>query len=150
MSTPEKRRSPLSEGERAELLLMKMNGHTIPSIAERFGITERTVYRYVNLVKEQAKFEDVAKTKPRELGGDPKQVITRKAFIAVEAGLDCEDDPYKRGNLGATVLKGVGEFQGDTTVNVNQVFANIPPEFKQFFVTGDEKDGDVIDVEVKK
>ena len=45
--------------------------------------------------------------------GDYKERLKGKAVVAVEDGLECSVDPYKRCGLGVQVLKGIGEFEGE-------------------------------------
>ena len=58
-----------------------------------------------------------------------REKLKGKAITAVENGLDCPDDPYKQGNLGVQVLKGLGEFNGDNPKgdSLNILIANMPP-----------------------
>lgn len=73
--------------------------------------------------------------------------IKRKSYDAVEAALDDPTDNYKRGNMGAKVLSGIGEFQSGDHINVqiNTVVGSLPDEWKGRYLSTD----DVIDVEAE-
>ncbi len=62
-----------------------------------------------------------------------------KALKAVENGLDCTDNAYKAGNLGVSVLKGLGVFNDDSVhVHVNQLINSTPEEWRsRYFVSAD-------------
>jgi len=64
--------------------------------------------------------------------------------MRLESGLDCTDNPYKAGNLGVSVLKGLGVFNDDGVhVHVNQLFDSIPPEWRErYLVTNDSATDD--------
>ena len=62
-----------------------------------------------------------------------------KAVRAVEDGLDCEDNPYKRGNLGATVLKGLGVFNDESVhLHINQLINSVPEEWRDRYLVSSE------------
>lgn len=95
-----------------------VNG-SILQTANEFGVHRNTVQRLVNSV--------------RNVPNSPLNAVEWKAetkaraISAVNAGLDCKDDPYKRGELGNKVLVGLGEFKGQD-VNIGVNIANCPPE----------------------
>jgi DNA-binding CsgD family transcriptional regulator len=132
---PKKKRRPnLTEGEKAQLILMKSQGHKIKDIAAHFGIGARGVSHHIAALKRKAGYKDAAHTEKLELP-NPKQIVQKKAYQAVEAGLDCVDDPYKRGNLGVRVLQGTGEFQPDGGgVNVLTLINTMPPEYRERYL----------------
>jgi len=132
------RRPNLTEGEKAQLLLMVGQGHKKGDIARHFQITERGVYRYISELKKMAALPDV---KTGEAAADipnPKQVVIQKAYPALHDGLDCTTDPYKRGNLAIRALQGVGEFQPDNQVNINTLIQNMPPEYRERYLVTTE------------
>src|SRR5678815_5712261 len=88
-------------------------------VAREFGLHVNTVYRLVKAVKRVEK---------SGLSSDWKAGVKEKAVSAVTQGLDCKDDPYKRGELGNKVLVGLGEFKSGQDVNVGIQVNACPPE----------------------
>jgi len=92
-------------------------------IAEKWGVSRATVARVLKEFKEVCPQAELSKDLSHY-----REKLKGKAITAVENGLDCPDDPYKQGNLGVQVLKGLGEFNGDTPSNpINVLIANMPP-----------------------
>lgn len=88
-------------------------------VAREFDCHLNTVYRLIR---------DMKRDEKSGLSSDWKGDTRIKAVHAVNAGLDCKDDPYKRGELGNKVLIGLGEFKSGQDVNVGVQIANCPPE----------------------
>ena len=80
----------------------KALGMTNKEIAEKYGAHRNTVSRVCKEVRE---------TVPNSaLSVGWQEEMAERAKKAVNKGLDCPDDAYKAGSLGATTLKGLGEF----------------------------------------
>ena len=58
-----------------------------------------------------------------------------KAVAALNAGLDCVDDPYKRGTLGLGAAKGLGLMAADSVVNVAALINAVPEGHRERYVT---------------
>jgi hypothetical protein len=102
-----------------QIVAARLKGVKEKDIAKTFGLSPWTVN---NKLK-----------KLRELEGgtflDYKERLKKKGIEAVESGLDCPDDPYKRGTLGVSVLKGIGEFSDTTTQLVGVLVQTMPKEY---------------------
>jgi len=99
----------LTEKEKTAIIAERLSGVPVAAIAAKYGCERTTVWRICN----QAQQTQKAVTR------DWRENQVKLAVSAVNAGLKCPDDPYKRGNLGATVLKGLGVYAQDNSVNVN-------------------------------
>jgi len=91
------------------LLASYVAGEPTTELAKRFKISRQWVSKIVNDFKRaRLGIEDID-------GVNFKSRLKRKAIVAVESGLDCPDDPYKRARVGTTVLEGIGEFDNGRT-----------------------------------
>jgi len=71
--------------------------------AKEFGVHRNTVSNLCGTVRKVDKDAN-----PLREGFKPR--LIQKAVKALEAGLDCPDDPYKRANAGVKTLEGLGVF----------------------------------------
>lgn len=110
-STVQKRK-PLTKDETAAIVAAVAAGRTQTDVAKAFGLHRNSVNRICKAVK---MVDNIA----NPLARGYKPVVVEKAFKALIAGLDCEDDPYARGNLGLKSLYGTGEFVNGTNVQVD-------------------------------
>jgi hypothetical protein len=116
--------SKLSPLDKQAIIAAYVGGEGPTSIAQRLGVSRQWVSTIVNGFKRQrAGIEDFDIVNYRSR-------LKRKAVVAVEAGLDCDEDEYKRGNLGATVLKGLGEFSPDQVNQIDVLIANMPADMR--------------------
>src|SRR5215471_15872802 len=115
----------LSELDKKAIIAAYAGGEGPTSIALRLGFSRQWVSTIVNEFKRQrAGIDDIDVVNYRSR-------LKRKSIVAIESGLDCGDDPYKRGNLGATVMKGIGEFGPDQVNHIDLLVQNMPEEFKK-------------------
>jgi hypothetical protein len=91
------------------------------SLLARYRLYRTSVNRICSLFRRQAPQSEFASPT-----AEYKQRLKTKAIVAVEAGLDDTSDNYRRGNLGAVTLKGLGEFDNQVTVNGGQVTIHLP------------------------
>lgn len=130
---------PMTEAERGTILMLHGQGLTASQIADRVCRTAKKVQGVIDEVR-------VESTK---VGLDWKVVMKDDAVVAVTDALRCKDDIYKRGVLGKDVLKGLGHFEGDVALNLDQVINTIPPHMRdRYMELGD--DPNVIDTSVKE
>lgn len=99
---------------------------SIIQTAQRFNIHRNTVRRILLSVRNDAR---------TGLSPDWRASTTTKAVRAVDAGLDCESDPYKRGQLGNQVLIGLGLFKAGPDINVGVAINNTPPELMERWIS---------------
>ena len=135
MSEEKKRRGTrvLTEGEKGSIVILRHEGVPVKAIAEKLGRSERCVWTYLGNMRKNAKAEGLDTV-------DWRENMRQKAIVAVGAGLDCEDDPYKRGNLGTRALQGLGDFAAENQVNANLLIATMPPEFRdRYLISADEE-----------
>jgi len=61
--------------------------------------------------------------------------IRKKAVDAIESGLDCDKDPYRRASVGIKVMEGIGEFRGEgMNVSFNTFVAGVPAEWRDKYL----------------
>src|SRR5262249_35240318 len=106
-------------------------GLTVRQLAEKYGVHANTVS---SICKKFAK-EDPRTELAQGLLSGCRDRLEVKAVKAVESGLDCGDNPYKAGNLGVSVLKGLGVFNDESVnVHINQLFNSVPPEWRERYL----------------
>ena len=118
---PARSTSPVSVETKKAILAMRSKGFTNAQIAERVGIHEVTVSRICSSLRKQAdakKPQVMAKATPEDELKDWRDRIKKKSIKALENGLDCADDPYRQGALGRDALKGLGEFNNDSVLDL--------------------------------
>lgn len=114
---------PLPEPTRRAIVgAYSVNG-SIAMTAREFGVHRNTV---ATLVKSVRHIQNSPVNK------EWKSAQRERAVRAVNAALDCEDDPYRRGDIGVKALTGLGEYrrenEGDANVNVFVTQINALPE----------------------
>ena len=104
----------LTEVQRRTIIAAVASGRSQVSVAKEFGIHRNTVHLLCSTVK-------------RPSGTLPwRDEMRSNAHVAVNSGLKCEDDPYKRAGIGVQVLKGLGDFSPDMAVNVSAAWVHVP------------------------
>src|SRR2546426_7163176 len=65
-----------------------------------------------------------------------RENLRRRAYPAVQAGLEDDSDAYKRANVGIQVLKGTGDLTPDTAVQVSiqTMLAAVPPDWRDRYI----------------
>jgi hypothetical protein len=95
----------MNETTKGAVIADRAAGLPMKLICERYAIDASTVWRVCKKIQqaypESAVSRGAAST-------DLKTRITSKAYNALEGGLDCVDDAYKRGVLAHQVLKEIG------------------------------------------
>ena len=122
---------------------MRLKGLTNAEIGKKLGLHEITVSRLCSEVRKAT-----AKTAiPETSEPDQKTILANwrdrlktKSIRSVERALDDDTDAYKSGNIAVATLKGLGDFSGDTSVNVNlQAFiASIPDDMRDRYLSLDD------------
>ena len=129
---PNKSLRPLSASEKAAIITLRAENYTVASIARKLNRTPRPIFRFLKIQRDLA-------AKAGVLDVDFRETMKVKAVEAVNDGLDCKDDPYKRGNLGKGVLVGLQVFAPDSQLNINQLISTIPPEWKDRYIISNEQ-----------
>ncbi len=130
-------RTPLKDAEKTVILMLRAKGMSHSEIAKAVNVPERKVSAFLQAAAFVAK---------ERLGDyDFKEDLRMRALDATKAGLQSAEelgdhaamyDPYKRGNLGMGVLKGLGVLAPDgATVVVNNLINAVPPEWNERYVT---------------
>ena len=94
-------------------------------VAAKYNVSTRTVSRILNTLRQAPA--------PAEVVKDWRSTINQDALVAVRAGVNCEDDPYKRGNLGIQWLKGTGLLMPDNVTQINNLYASMPADWSDEF-----------------
>lgn len=134
ISLGSQRPTPLSVEAEKAIIQERIQGSTPASIALRYDVTESQVARiYRQFVKDVAKARSTGAAAESQLEFNNR--IIRKARKAVEAGVDCNRDPYRRGTLGIKVLEGTGEFKSGAVINNNfSIVAATPAQFRDRYI----------------
>jgi len=85
-------------------------GLTLQQLADKYNVHPNTVSRIVRKFAKENPQTELA----QGLLAGCRDRLEVKAVRAVEDGLDCTENPYRRGNLGVSVLKGLGVFNDDS------------------------------------
>jgi hypothetical protein len=142
-----KGKSPVSIETKKAAFALRLQRFTNSQIGERLNLHPVTVSRIFTALKKL----EAAGVVPKEQIKPPndtevlrgwKERLTVKSVKAIDRGLDDQSDNYKAGGLGHSVLKGLGEFDGDSVnVHINQMINSVPEEFKsRYLVSGDDVD----------
>lgn len=107
----------LSDGERLAIVARYTETNSIIQTANEFNINRATVRSVVNAARDYTNTQR----------DDWRSSLRKKAVTALSSGLDCNDDPYKRGELGNKALIGLGEFRGEgANVNIATFISSAP------------------------
>lgn len=122
---------------RKAVIVEKARGTPTKLIALQLDISEESVRNiWSKFTKEAVEVSMITDEAPAHL----KNRLKAKAVIAIENGLDWDQDPYRQGALGVQVMKGIGEFKSDHDTGqakVNVLINMVPPEWKQRYITSD-------------
>ena len=97
-------------------------------VGRKYGIHEASVARLVSQFRRQTD----SKAELLQTAGDYRSRLKQRSIAAIDAGLDPSPDKYKAGNLGVSVMKGIGEFQEVSMVGV-MVALNEPAGWKSTY-----------------
>lgn len=130
---------PVGKGQipaavRQAIIIEKANQAPTQLIAVRYDVAPETVNRiWRDFCNSAAKVRKVADETPEET----RTWLKGKALVAIESGLDCERDPYRRAAVGVNVMKGIGEFKSDhgDGAQINVLVNAVPEEWKQRYIT---------------
>jgi transposase-like protein len=112
----------LSPAQKSAIIAAVATGRSKSSVAKQFGVHRNTVSALCKPVQ--------AVTNPANpLAKDYRETLRTKAVQAVEAGLDCAKDDYKRGGIGVKVLAGLGEFK-DTHQVDGEIIVRLAGEYQ--------------------
>ena len=111
----------ITESDKLAIVTARAAGVPVNELAKRYRVSRQTISAVLGKLKD-GKHADAKEEFDATVY---RSKLCRKAYVAVEAGLDCEKDPYKRANVGTTTLKGLGEFEADTSQNVNLILSQI-------------------------
>ena len=115
----------------AAVIAAVANGMTQRDAATHFKIHRNTVSKWCQAVR---KFDHAA----NPLSKSWKTDIVPRIHTAVESGLDCADDPYRRATIALKLGEGIGYFTSSVQVDTNVAIT---------FAWGPvQENGDVIDV----
>jgi hypothetical protein len=121
----------ITESDKLAIVTARAVGVSVNELAKRYDVSRQTISSVLAGLK-NAKHKDAKEEFDAIVY---RNRLRKKAYEGVEAGLDCSDDQYKRGNLGVQVLKGVGDFNGDSiNVTFNQFVASIPDDMRDRYI----------------
>lgn len=121
----------LTNAQRTAIVAEVASGKTNAQVAKDFNVHVNTVSILVNRIR---------KAVPQMNGpAQWRERVVLKSQDAIDAGVDCNDDPYKRGTLAVAVMRGLGEFAGDHQVNVfvNAV-GSLPADLRSEYLSSDD------------
>jgi hypothetical protein len=108
------------------VLADRVAGLTVAEIGEKYGIHQNTVSRICNKFIKEHPESELAKG----IVDGWRDRMAVKAVQAVEGALDDDTDSYKAGNLGATVLRGLGHLEPDQKSQIAIMWANAPQDLR--------------------
>lgn len=115
------------------------SGRSQESIAQEFNCNRVTISRIAQRLRKATE----------SLGASWKTAQISKAIEAVNAGLDCKDDPYKRMDGGIKVLTGQQVYKtadASTTLNIFYNTQDLPRDWYSQMKPIEESDAPVIDI----
>ncbi len=116
--------------EEKALAVLVMEGHTEKQIAEKLNRQLGSIKsKILNMKKEATK---------AGVDHDWREDMQNRAIPAINAGLDAEEDPYKRAALGIQALKGLRVLEPDMGVNIAAIVGQIPAEHRSRYLGLDE------------
>ena len=125
------RKGPLSEAEKVAIFRDRMRGASFPQISKTYNISMITARSVIET------FLEKADEQPQKV--DFKEEMQTKAVVAVNDGLDCPVDPYKRANVGVQVLRGLQVFAPDgTSVQINNLVASVPEKWRDRYISNED------------
>lgn len=103
-------------------------GKSIRKIAAERSMSKNTIAKAIKIFREPPP-EQKSQTE------STREQLEQKAFVAIEAGLDADADPYKRADVGFKYLKGTGVFSDDearkeVNIHIQNMLAGIPEEWR--------------------
>lgn len=111
---------------REKILKARLAGATREETARKLHVSVRTVDEVMRDARREGyltKEVDALTWKDR---------LKDKSITAVEAGLNCNKDPYRRADVGVKVLKGIGEFT-ETHQGLHLLVSTVPKDWVQKF-----------------
>jgi len=124
---------------------LKLTEGVIASIAHDFytlNKTKRQISQERDFSRETVsralrKFSEVTIAAPSHVESE-KEILTKKAYAAVQNGLDCPTDPYRQADVGIKTLKGIGEFDDadskTVSVHIQTMVGGLPPEWRDRYL----------------
>lgn len=122
-------RAVLPEAVKRAIVQDALEGMERDEVALCYGVGRSTVDRLVREFKHE--------TAEVRAGSHDNwvQSVRSKARTAIEAGLDCPRDPYRRAQVGIKLLEGVRDLRGDeTNVQVNNLILSTPDGWRDRYV----------------
>jgi hypothetical protein len=135
------KRNAIDEPTRKAIIADRIAGFTNSQVAAKYGVHPMTVSKFFRRFQKEAPQAEAAIS-----ATDWKQRLKVKSINAIEAGLDCQSDPYKRAGVGLQVMKGIGEFAPDTVPEVAVLLTTIPGELRTPFGLNDQGEFDPVEV----
>src|SRR5262245_52089601 len=137
---PARGKSRISMATKKAVFALRLQGLSNAEIGERLNLHPVTVSKIFSSVKKL----EAAGVVPEEPQAPPtdievmrnwKERLTTKSVKALDRALDDGTDNYKAGGLGRDVLKGLGEFQGDSVnLHIDRLINSVPPEWRDEFL----------------
>lgn len=117
---------PSKPRPREKIIAARLAGATREETARKLHVSVRTV----DEVMRDARREGYLTKEVDALNW--KDRLKDSSIEAVEAGLNCTKDPYKRADVGVKVLKGIGEFT-ETHQGLHLLVSTVPKDWVQKF-----------------
>lgn len=121
--------SPLPIATEQAIIARAVQLDNYNATAREFNVAPSTVMRIIKRFRAQRPAE-MRRIERKESRAETHARLTELAIKAMESGLGCDDDPYKRGALGVQVAKGTGLLSDTPAVQVNALFAAIPADWR--------------------
>jgi hypothetical protein len=117
--------------EEKALMVLVGDNYTAEQIAEKLNRQVTAVAAKIVVLRKEVEESGI--------DHDWRADMEKRAVVAVNAGLDATEDPYKRAAVGGMALKGLRVFEPDMGVNIAAVIGQIPAEHRARYLSLDEE-----------
>jgi hypothetical protein len=123
-------RLPLTEAEKLTIMKLSGEGRTPDEIGVAVKRATSTIVSLLRRTEAEA----------RKVGIDWKEIQKQKAVSAVNDALDHKEDLYKRGTIGISALKGLGEYEKDSVGSITAILGAIPANMRDRYLSSADLD----------
>jgi hypothetical protein len=107
-------------------------GKSTRQIAQERDLHRNTIQTALRKFREPAKQETT-------FSGTQREILEQKSYTAIEHGLNADDDPYKRADVGFKYLRGVGVFGDDESkrevnIHIQNLVNGVPEEWHERYL----------------
>jgi len=132
-------RRVITDAEKMTVCMLRGKGLSVEEIGEKLRRTPESIRGILRQAE--------ALARAAGLNFDWREDLREKAVHAIRSGLTHEKDPYKQAGIGVQTLKGLGEFENETSVNIGALMSSIPENARGRYITLESTDVKLISSE---